>query len=283
MMKNTLLALLVALPTWLSAQSYEDAKNIVAIGGPVTEIIFALGAGDRVVARDTTSVYPNEVHSLPDVGYMRRLSAESVLSVAPDLIVTRDTAGPPEALDQLRAASVPMVEVHDGFSPDSTVNAILTIGEALGKTDEASALAYDVEAKFAALMNDTANGPKPRAMFILSTRGGRLNVAGRGTGAHGVIKLAGAVNVMGEAFEGYKPASEEAIIQAAPDVIVMMSSGNGHTAKADEILSMPAISQTPAGEMGAFALVNSAALGFGPRTPGLVSELRAKILAEITQ
>ena len=63
----------------------------------------------------------------------------------------------------------------------------------------------------------------------------------------------------------------------------MMSSGNGHTAKADEILSMPAISQTPAGELGAFALVNSAALGFGPRTPGLVSELRAKILAEITQ
>lgn len=281
-MKNTLLALLVALPTWLSAQSYEDAKNIVAIGGPVTEIIFALGAGDRVVARDTTSVYPNEVHALPDVGYMRRLSAEGVLSVAPDLIVTRDTAGPPEALDQLRAASVPMVEVHDGFSPDSTVNAILKIGEALGKTDEATALANDVEAKFAALMSDTANGPKPRAMFILSTRGGRLNVAGRGTGAHGVIELAGAVNVMGEAFEGYKPASEEAIIQAAPDVIVMMSSGNGHTAKADEILSMPAISQTPAGEMGAFALVNSAALGFGPRTPGLVSELRAKILAEIT-
>ena len=100
-MKRLILALaLAALPVVAAqAQTYPEARRIVAIGGPVTELIFALGAGDRVIARDTTSTYPEEVNALPDVGYMRQLSAEGVLSVDPDLIVTRDTAGPLEALE----------------------------------------------------------------------------------------------------------------------------------------------------------------------------------------
>lgn len=282
-MKKLFLALIVAAPTCAMAQSYPDAKSIVSIGGPVTEIIYALGAGDRVVARDTTSIYPQEVNILPDVGYMRRLSAEGVLSMSPDLIVTRDTAGPPEALDQLRAASVPMVEVRDGFSAESSVNAILTLGNALGLSVQATDLAKQVEARFSKLATDVATGPKPKAMFILSNRDGRLNVAGRGTGAHGVVELAGAINVMGDAYEGYKQASEEAIIQAAPDVIIMMSGRGDHAGKEAEILAIPAISQTPAGLIGAFALVDSAALGFGPRTPELLADLRENILTEISE
>lgn len=282
-MKKLLLSLLVAAPTWLSAQSYPDARHIVSIGGPVTEIIYALGAGDRIVARDTTSVYPQEVNALPDVGYMRRLSAEGVLSVSPDLILTRDTAGPPEALDQLRSAAVPMVEIRDGFSAESTISAILTLGNALGLSIEAMDLANDVEVRFSELASQVATGPKPKAMFILSNRDGRLNVAGRGTGAQGVIELAGAVNVMGDAYEGYKQASAEAIIQAAPDVIIMMTGRGNHASKEAEIMAIPAISQTPAGQISAFALVDSAALGFGPRTPELLADLRANILAEISE
>ena len=117
-MKHLVIALAAALlPVSAAAQSYPDAQRIVSIGGPVTELIYLLGEGDRVIARDTTSTFPEEVNDLPDVGYMRQLSAEGVLSVEPDLIVTRDTAGPAEAMDQLRAAAIPLVEVHDGFSP----------------------------------------------------------------------------------------------------------------------------------------------------------------------
>ena len=282
-MKKLLLSLLVVAPTWAAAQSYPDARSIVSIGGPVTEIIYAFGAGDRIVARDTTSVYPQEANALPDVGYMRRLSAEGVLSVSPDLILTRDTAGPPEALDQLRSAAVPMVEIRDGFSAESTISAILKLGNALGLSVEATDLANEVEVRFNELAAQVATGPKPKAMFILSNRDGRLNVAGRETSAHGVIELAGAVNVMGDAYEGYKQASAEAIIQAAPDVIIMMTGRGNHASKEAEIMAIPAISQTPAGQISAFALVDSAALGFGPRTPELLADLRANILAEISE
>lgn len=277
-MKRVLLAMaLAALPLAASAQ---QAQRIVSIGGPVTEIIYALGQGDRVVARDSTSLYPAAVNALPDIGYMRQLSAEGVLSVSPDLIVTRDTAGPPEVLDQLRAASIPMVEVRDGFTPQAVVRAIRTVGAALGQNAAAETLAAQVEAEFAALAAQTAPGQRPRVMFVLSNQGGRLNVAGRGTGANGIIALAGAENVLADAFEGYKILSDEAIIAAAPDVIVMLDRTGVPQVDdgAGDVLSLPAVQQTPAGLKQALIQLDPAALGFGPRTAQFARELHIALL-----
>ncbi|MEC7961788.1 MAG: ABC transporter substrate-binding protein, partial [Pseudomonadota bacterium] len=210
-------------------QSYPDADAIVSVGGPVTEILFALDAGERVIARDTTSMFPAEAMALPDVGYMRRLSPEGVLSVGPDLIIARHTSGPVETLDLLRAASVPVVLVRDGFSGEAVSAAIRTVGTAIGAEDKAEALAGEVEADLAALAGETAKvGHKKRVMFILSNDGGRLNVAGRNTGADGIITLAGATNVMAESYEGYKLVNDEAIIEAQPDLVLMMSGRGDH-------------------------------------------------------
>jgi iron complex transport system substrate-binding protein len=262
------------LPISAAAETFPDAKSIVSIGGPVTEIIFALGQQHRIVARDTTSTYPQAANDLPDVGYMRRLSAEGVLSVAPDLIITRDTAGPPEVMEQLEAAAVPIVEVHDGFDQASVIAAIHTVGDALGKSDAAAALADTVTNDFAKLGVKRGKIETPlRVMFILSNQAGRLNVAGRETGADGLIALAGGVNVMGTAFEGYKILNDEAVISAAPDVILMMGNTEDHVGKAHEVLSLHSLSQTPAGQNGEFVTIAGAALGFGPRTAALASSV----------
>lgn len=281
-MKRLLIGLMLsALPLSGVAQSYPEAARIVSIGGPVTELIFALGAGDRVVARDTTSRTPEAVNALPDVGYMRALSAEGVLSVGPDLIVTRDTAGPPEAMDQLRAASVPMVEVHDAFSPQAVVDAMRLVGTALGLSAKGEAMAREAEADFAQLAEDVAKGPAPRVMFVLSNQGGRLNVAGAGTGADGIIRLAGAVNVMAEAFDGYRIASDEAILAAAPDIILMMEPTG--VAEMDErrkgVMAVPSVRLTPAGQADVLVFVDPAALGFGPRTATLARDLHQQFAA----
>ncbi|WP_417269691.1 heme/hemin ABC transporter substrate-binding protein [Celeribacter sp.] len=278
-----LAAALACAPLTLTAESYPEAHSIITIGGPVTETVFALGEGDRVVARDTTSLYPEEVNALPDVGYMRQLSAEGVLSLGPDLIITRDTAGPPEVLDQLRTASVPMVEVKDAFTAESVSQAVRTIGDALAVKDKTDALVASIEAEFAALAARVDTGPKPRAMFILSNQGGRLNVSGGGTGANGVFELAGAENVFTSEFDGYKIASDEAIIAAAPDVIVMLAptGEDEHDVRREDTLALHAIAQTPAGQNEAFVLVDPAALGFGPRTAQLVSHLRDDLVAAV--
>lgn len=260
--------------TAVHGESYPEARSVVSVGGTATEIIYALGEGDRLVARDTTSVYPPQVHDLPDVGYMRRLSAEGVLSVGPDLIIARDTSGPPEVLDQLRAASVPMVFIHDGFSPDAVTDAIATIGTALGVEDKSDALAEQVSADLAALQAKVEALPaKRRVMFVLSLDGGRMNVAGRDTGADGIINLAGGENVMASSYSGYKLVDAEAVIRAAPDVILMMEPRGDHTSRKDEVMSLPPVLITPAGQSDAFIQIPGAALGFGPRTASFGQQL----------
>lgn len=273
-------AVLAALPLTASAESYPEAGAIVSVGGPITEIIYALGEEDRLVARDTTSLFPAEALDLPDVGYMRRLSAEGVLSVGPDLIIARSTSGPVEALDQLRGADVPIVFIEDGFSADAVVASVETVGEALGVGDKASELADTLRADLAILAEETAAmSDKPRVLFVLSTDNGRLNASGRGTGANGIIELSGGINVMGEEYEGYKLLNDEAVILAAPDVVVMMEGRGNHSGRAEEVLALPSLALTPAGQNGAFVTVPGAALGFGPRTPELARALNAKLAA----
>ncbi|WP_380058810.1 hemin ABC transporter substrate-binding protein (plasmid) [Falsihalocynthiibacter sp. SS001] len=268
------------LPSLASAQSFPDAKAIVSIGGPVTEVVYALGQESRIVARDTTSVFPPQTADLPDVGYMRQLSAEGVLSVGPDLILTRDTAGPPEVLDQLRGAAVPIVEVVDAFSPEAVINAVNTIGTALDVPAEAEALATRIQQEFDTLAEKQAQAPvNTRVLFVLSNKGGRLTVAGRDTGANGIIKLAGGTNAMEDAFSGYKIMNDEALISAAPDVILMMPPTGDHTGDISDVLTLPAISQTPAGQNDALVMVDPAALGFGPRTGQFATQLYADLRA----
>ncbi|HEY4193548.1 MAG TPA: ABC transporter substrate-binding protein, partial [Mesorhizobium sp.] len=84
---------------------FPAGAKIASIGGSITEIVFALGEQDRLVARDSTSVYPQEAFKLPDVGYMRQLSPEGVLSVDPSGILALQGSGPKEAIDVLKKAS----------------------------------------------------------------------------------------------------------------------------------------------------------------------------------
>lgn len=85
-MKKWLLLILCSLMTFTSLAK----QRIVTIGGDITEIVFALGAGDQVIARDSTSLVPEQVKSLPDVGYMRMLNPEGILSVKPTLIIASE-------------------------------------------------------------------------------------------------------------------------------------------------------------------------------------------------
>lgn len=254
----------------------QEVNNIVSIGGSVTEIVYALGQEDRLVARDSTSSFPAAAEELPDVGYMRALSPEGVLSVSPNLIIAEDGAGPPETIAVLEQASIPFVTIPDEFSRDGVVRKILAVGDALDVADDAQALADQIntqllEAEEAA--DAIAGADKRRVLFILSTRGGRVMASGQNTAANGIIEMAGAVNVITE-FEGYKPLSDEAISAAAPDVILMMDRGGDHSTANAELFSMPALIGTPAAQTESVVRMNGLyLLGFGPRTADAVTDL----------
>lgn len=269
-------AVLALLPGLLAAQD-----RVLSIGGGVTEVVAALGEAGRLVGRDTTSTYPATVTALPDVGYMRALSPEGVLSVAPDLILLTEGAGPPETLETLRETGVKLVPVPEGHTPEAVLDKVRTVAAALGVAAKGEALAARLEAEMTAALAQVAqdSGPKPRVLFILSNAGGRLTGAGAGTSAAAMIALAGGQNAL-TGFDGYKALGDEAIATAAPEVILMMArtgeDAGGHGAA--DLASHPALAATPAGQTGRVVRMDGMLLlGFGPRTPEAISALHAAL------
>jgi iron complex transport system substrate-binding protein len=261
---------------WVSAETPPETGaegGVLSIGGSVTEIVYALGEGDRLVARDTTSVHPPEAEDLPDVGYMRALSPEGVLSVDPGLVIAEEGAGPPETIAILEEAAIPMVTVPDGYDRAAVSAKIEVVAEALGVPEAGDALAARVDAALAdAEARAALVGEPRRVLFVLSVEGGRILASGTGTAAHGIIGLAGAENAVTE-FEGYKPLTDEAVAAAAPDAILLMDRGD-HATSDEALLSQPSIAATPAGEAGAVVRMDGLLLlGFGPRTPEAVTRL----------
>ncbi|WP_306113441.1 MULTISPECIES: hemin ABC transporter substrate-binding protein [unclassified Roseovarius] len=259
------------------AQSGDNPHaEILSIGGSVTEIVYALGQEHRLVARDTTSVYPPEAHDLPDVGYMRALSPEGVLAVDPAMILSEEGAGPPETIDVLKSADIPFITVPLVRDGAGIAQKIRVVGHALGVSEEADALAEDVQSKMDAAReraSEMAGTERKRVLFVLSTQGGRILASGSDTAADAIIRLAGADNAVTE-FEGYKPMTDEAVSRAQPDVILMMDRTDDHGADNRTLFSMPALSPTPAARNDAVVRMNGLyLLGFGPRTAEAVTEL----------
>jgi iron complex transport system substrate-binding protein len=266
------LSLIAALP----AAAQEKPGRIVAIGGSVTEIIYALGASDRLIARDTTSSYPPEVTALPDVGYMRALSPEGVLSVDPALIIAEEGAGPIETINVLEDANIPFVTVPDAYSASGVSAKIIAVGDAIGEKANAKELADTLRRELdkitRASVQSREDTPK-RVLFILSTQGGRIMASGTGTAAAAMIEMAGGENAV-SAFEGYKPLTDEAVIAAAPDAILMMEREGDHDSTVEGLLQMPVIASTPAAKTRAVIRMDGLyLLGFGPRTALAVADL----------
>jgi iron complex transport system substrate-binding protein len=248
--------------------SFSDPKRIVSIGGAATETIFALGEGARIAAIDTTSTFPPEAGSLPNVGYMRALSAEGVLAIGPDLIVALEGSGPPAAISALEKSRVPVLIIPNKSSADGAIEKIDFLGKALGAETRAADLTasirqglQDLDAKLA------GSTEKPRVLFILSAGNGKMTVAGEKSSADAMIALAGGINAI-SGFEGYKAASAEALSAASPDAIVMMSNRTwvDATHPADEVLATAALAGSPAVANKRFTMMEGTyLLGFGPR------------------
>ncbi|QAX32239.1 heme/hemin ABC transporter substrate-binding protein [Leisingera sp. NJS204] len=270
------LNLLVAAAFAGHAALADPASRIVSVGGSVTEIVYALDQQHRLIARDTTSIFPAEARQLPDIGYQRALAPEGVLSVAPDMILAIEGAGPPETLDVLKAAEVAYISVPEDYSAEGIARKIRTVGAALDQQAAAEVLAGQVSTEIAAAQAAAAKaaaGTPRKVLFVLSTQGGRIMAGGADTAADSIIRLAGGVNAV-TGFAGYKPMGDEAIAQAAPEVILVMERGGDHGVRTEDLLAIPAIQPTPAAQNGAIVRMNGLHLiGFGPRTASAVTEL----------
>lgn len=263
------------------AVSAKAPRRIVTIGSAATEIVVALGAGDRIVGIDTTSKGIPATDKLPDIGYMRALAAEGILAQTPDLIIATMDSGPREVIEALRQSGIPLAQLPIAPTIKSIREKIALIGTLLDLPDAADTLSKDIGNKAQELAARIAQVKhRPKALFILGMANGRITVGGHGTAADAVLALAGAENIARD-VEGYKPFSPEMVVAEPPEAIILMSAG-GHGADTSRIKSNDVLSATPAVKADAvFAVDGSALLSFGPRTLDAAAELAQRLHGSI--
>ena len=264
-------AVLAGLLLLASGAGAQAAERIVSIGGAITEIVYALGAQDRLVAVDSTSTWPFEAGELPNVGYMRRLSAEPIVGMSPDLVIAVDGSGPDSALAQLRDAGVRVELVPEGYDVDGVVAKVERVAALLGKEPQGAELVDRIRSRMATVERQVAaTKERPRVLFLMSASRGAPMAAGRHTAADAVIRLAGGVNVV-DGYDGYKALSPEATVAAAPDFVLAMSETVDAMGGPGKILALPELSAGPDTQV--VAMPGQLLLGFGPRTPDAVQAL----------
>jgi iron complex transport system substrate-binding protein len=252
----------------------QQSSRILSVGGAVTEILYDLGAAERIVAVDSTSQFPPvALKTHKNVGYFRALSTEGVLSVAPDLIIASDKAGPPEVVRALKSSGIEYFEVNDDPNAEALAARVRAIAGKIGKAAAGEELVKRIEKDFVDLAAARERLQQtPSALFVLSVRGGRAIVGGGDTSADVMLRLAGASNAA-SSLKGFKPISDESILAMNPDAIVLMGRSSAGSLR-DEVLTVPGIAATRAGrdrrviEMDGLYL-----LGFGPRAPAAATDL----------
>ena len=256
----------------------ESSQRLVVVGGALTEIVFHLGAGDRIVGVDTTSEWPAAASALPKVGYQRSLAAEGVLSLRPDLVLLTEAAGPPAVLQQIRAAGVTVESIETEDSIEGLVEKVQRVAALIGREVEGESLIAQLRQDMQSLRRQLAGIEQgPRVAFLLSVGRGNTLASGRDTSADAAVVLAGGVNAL-SAYSGYKPLNAEAMIAAAPDVLLTTERTLQQIGGREKLMRLPGVAQTPAGRAGRIEAMDGLfLLGFGPRTPAALRELASRL------
>lgn len=263
----------------------KQPERIVSVGGTATEIVCALGAGDRLVAVDLSSIYPPEVRELPQVGYIRSISPEGILSLRPDLVVTTESFGPPPAKDMMRRQrSIPVIWCPEPESVAALETSIQLIAEQLGNPERGEAIISSVHQDLEQATARSSTWAKPpRVLFFLqaptASTGGLA--AGQNTAANALIRLSGGDNASNQ-FANYQTLSPESILQINPDVIlVALSDSHGGTPESlDALRKLDSLASVRAFQRGAVHGVPLDDLHFGPRLGEAVLRWNALIAPE---
>ncbi|MBV9216466.1 MAG: ABC transporter substrate-binding protein [Acidobacteria bacterium] len=260
-------------------------QRVVVISPIYNEIIWALGAQDRVVGVDLSSTYPPEVKNVTTVGYHRALSAEGILSLHPDAILHDGNIGPPDVLEQVRRLNIPEKTFDaKNDSLDGTKALIREIGAYFGKQERAEELCKTLDSQMAASLDAVKQyNDRPRVAVIHYGRASNVYmVVGKGgkgdaAGASQTIEWAGGEMALTQ--EGMqRMASPEVIAQANPDIILVTDFGFDKLGSMDAIKDLPGVSATNAAKNNKiFRVEENQLMYFGPRTGDNIQKIAALI------
>lgn len=258
----------------------ESVDRILPVDGDLAEIVFALGLGDDVVATDISATYPPAAEALPDIGYQRALNAEPIAAMEPTIVLATDLAGPPETISSLRNLRIPVVVIDRETTLAGPAHKIQAVADALGVSERGRELAATVNAEIATAEASAQLVKTSPRTVVLYLRGEQVQLMfGEGTGVSALLAAVGATDVAAElGVVETRQITAEALLVAAPEVILVTTSGLESVGGIDGLLTIPGIAETPAGQQRrVLAYEDQFLLGGGPRTGQLMAQLVADL------
>ncbi len=196
--------------------------KIVSLTPAATETLFAIGAGDRVVATDETSDFPKEAAPLPDVATFSSVDVEKIVSMNADLVIAGGGGfSPADSIAKLRALKIPVL-VIDAGSVDAVYHDIELVGTAVGNGPEATTVTTRMRTDIGAISEAAkAAGTPPRVYYEVSYSGttGEIFAPGAGSFLADMVTLAGGETITGDAATWLIPL--ETLIERDPQVIIL--------------------------------------------------------------
>jgi iron complex transport system substrate-binding protein len=196
--------------------------RVVSLAPSLTEILWALGAGERVVGVCAQCDYPPAVAALPRVGSYLAPSVEAVIAARPDLVVVVPSPGNREAVRALERVGVRVLVVHDRTLADLRAS-VRTIAGALGLAAAGERLVTEIDRGLAAVHARVAGLPPRRVLLVVGHS--PLVVAGAGTLQDELVTIAGGTNVAADVGQAWPQISPEVVVARAPEVIVDAAMG----------------------------------------------------------
>ncbi|MGW1172259.1 heme/hemin ABC transporter substrate-binding protein [Kitasatospora sp. NPDC002543] len=258
-----------------------SVERIIPLNGSLSELVFSLGLGPKVVARDVSTTF-RQAAALPVITQAHDVSAEGVLSLHPTVVLADRSTGPAEAIAQIRAAGVPLLVLDDAKRLADVGPRIDTVAAALGVPDAGRQLRERTDQRIdQAEAAVPASGRHPRVAFLyLRGSASVYLLGGPASGAGSLIEAVGgedagtAAGLTGD----FTPLTSEALVKAAPDAILVMSKGLDSVGGVDGLLKLPGVAQTPAGlDRRIVSVEDGRLLSYGPRTPQVLREIAAQL------
>ena len=197
-------------------------SRIVSLAPNLTEILFALGLGDKIVAVSSDSDYPVQAALKEKVGTFWQPNTEAIIAAKPDLVLTlsfEQQKTVAETLKQLRI-NVLTLKIE---KIDELLSAIRQIGTATGKLEAADTLVADITERMNNLKLKLAQAQKPKVLWVIQTE--PLRVAGRNTFVNELIQSAGGENAIGPTIQQYPSLGSEELLASDPQVIIQSAMG----------------------------------------------------------
>jgi len=261
-------------------ETTNQSKRIISAGGSITEVLFALGIGDQLVAVDSSSLYPEQATSLPKVGYFRDMSAEGLMSLNPDTIIAAKGAGPKAVLEQIDSLGVNVKTYDQGiYTMSAWQTLVSSLGHDYGKSTQANNLIDETKENIEkALLTRNYIDEKINAITLLSIGQRGPVAAGQNTVPNFLLTLAGINNLANE-LDGYKPFSTEVLAQEKLDLILIPSHVIDGLGGRDTVCKNPVLQRTMTGKCNIYVMDGLLLMGFGSR----IDQALESIIKQVNQ